>query len=592
MSLSFQKLTPIEVRDPRTMIENQRAYAVLKCGSQTTWKAWTSTSISSSSIQFSTPPPSAGVFVDSKMYFYLPVRITFTGVPPIGDTIINPNMDCLRAYPISGSIDTLQATINNQSVSINLADVIHAISHYNTDVKLKNGDYSMSPTYPDQSQQYADLFDNIRSPQQSYGDGIDETVQQRGAFTYYVVANPVQTGTATLTAIIDVGLCEPIFLPPFYFGCSNRSAFFNVNSIDFNITFVGNPAFRMWSHNDNGGTNTILTGLVNFGGTTLGPTTSLIGGQMPLILTQYITPQETQILSPSMSVTYPYFDIQRFPTGYSPVTAGSTAIIPSNNIQLSSIPRRMYIYVRDSNFSINNSCAYTDTYFSISSISIQFMNKNGLLASASPLQLYQMCKKNHCNMSWTQWSGGPVFSTGTTGTPTVFTIGSVLCIDFATDIGLESLDAPGKLGQYQIQVQVTAKNISARTITPTLYIVPILEGTFTIPSLGRALLNIGCITSQDILDAKQSPVVNYNEVENVSGGDFFSGLKNFFSTQVLPRIRNFVDNRGISTALGAIPHPWAQAASSAAHSLGYGEGVMVGGSDMSRESLANRMQNY
>lgn len=58
MSLSFQPVNPVLVRDPRTIIENQRDYAILKCGSQTTWKAWTSTSISTTSINFSTPPPS------------------------------------------------------------------------------------------------------------------------------------------------------------------------------------------------------------------------------------------------------------------------------------------------------------------------------------------------------------------------------------------------------------------------------------------------------------------------------------------------------------------------------------------------------
>ena len=64
MSLSYQKLNPVLVRDPRTMIQNERDYAVLKSGSQVFWKAWSSTSISPSSINFSAPQPSAGVFFD------------------------------------------------------------------------------------------------------------------------------------------------------------------------------------------------------------------------------------------------------------------------------------------------------------------------------------------------------------------------------------------------------------------------------------------------------------------------------------------------------------------------------------------------
>jgi hypothetical protein len=611
MSISFQKLNVVEVRDPRTIVQNERSYAVLKAGSQTTWKPWTSTSISSSSIQFSMPPPSGGVFVDSKQYLYLPARITFTGAPPVGQSIIQANRDAPRAWPISGSIDTLQATINNQSVSINLADIIHPLSHFNMGLHVKNGDFSVFPNYPDQSQQYSDLFDNIRSPLQSYGDGIDETVMQRGAFPYVVVQNPVQvTAFTVLTAVIDVAFCEPIYLPPFYAGCSNRSAFFNVNSLDMNITFVGNAAYRMWSHDDQGGTNIITSANINFGGTTGGPTSALFGGTMPQMLVQYITPQETQILSPNTAITYPFFDIQRYPTGLSPMTAGQVLQnVTSNNIQLSSIPRRMYIFVRDSNSSLYNTCAFTDTYLQIQNLTIQFMNKNGLLASATPYQLYLMSKKNHCTMSWTQWSGGPVYTSGVIPSgappltlPSLSTIGSVLCVEFATDIGLESLDAPGKLSQIMVQVQLSIKNISSRTMTPTMYIVPVLEGTFTIPSLGRALINIGVITSQDILDAAQKPGINYKDVEMVEGGNIFSGIKDFFSNQVLPAIRSYVDNRGISKTLASIPHPYAQAASTIAHTLGYGdgdggvllggEGVMSGGEHMTRDMMRRRLQNY
>ncbi len=55
MSLSYQRLDAIEVRDPRTILENKREYAVLRAGSQTTFKTFTTTSVSQSSIQFSCP---------------------------------------------------------------------------------------------------------------------------------------------------------------------------------------------------------------------------------------------------------------------------------------------------------------------------------------------------------------------------------------------------------------------------------------------------------------------------------------------------------------------------------------------------------
>ena len=617
MSLAYEYLNPVEVRDQRTIIQSQLDYAIIKSGSQTTWKSWTSTSISNSSIQWSVPPPSGGVFIDSKMYVQLPVRLTLTGNPKaVGSRLINDSFDAPRAYPISGSVETLSATINNQTVNINLSDVIHAISHYNTDSELKEGVYSTFPSYPDQSQQYNDLTGSNRNPLGSYESGLDGTPMQRGGFPFVVISNPPQTvADGPITAIVDVLFCEPIFLPPFYFGTGNRQAFYNVNSMDFNFNFVNNVGNRMWSHDPKLPTDTFYTPITSvnavFGGIPGGPTFSplgspqptwatLLGGTAPLLHIQYITPQDTQLLSPDMHSAYPYFDVQRYPTqGQAILPHTSVQGLASNNIQLNTIPRRLYIYVRDSNQNMQSSCELTDTFLSIEQINIQFMNKNGLLASASKQSLYQMSKKNHCNLSWTQWSGAP---TGTIVTEeTVYGVGSVICLEFATDIGLSSIDAPGKNGQYMLSVSVNCTNNSERVISPVLYLVTVLEGVFEIPRLGQALITIGALTSQDILNSQQKEGYSYDAVESVGGGNFFSGMRDYFTKKVLPYVKKFVDNRGISTTLdtlGRVGVPFAGPASKVAHVLGYGEqggvraGVYAGEGVIPRKTLQNRMLQY
>ena len=622
MSLTYEKLNPVEVRDPRTILQSQVDYAIIKSGSQTTWKSWTSPSVSNSSITWSVPPPSGGVFIDSKIYVQIPVRLTFVGNPKaVGDFLINDAYDAPRAYPISGSIETLSATINNQTVNINLSDVIHALSHYNTDPEMKEGVYSTFPSYPDQSQQYSDLQGANRSPLGAYENGIDGTPMTRGGFPFVVISNPAQTVVdGPLTAIVDVVFCEPLFLPPFYFGNGNRQAFYNVNSMDFNFNFVGNMGNRMWSHDSKivSDPNYIPITSVTavFGGVAGGPTFSpiaspqntwatLMGGTVPLLHIQYITPQETQLLSPDMPSAYPYFDIQRYPTqGADIAPHTSYQGLASNNIQLNTIPRRLYVYVRDSNNNMRSTCQNTDTYCSIEGITIQFMNKNGLLASASKQSLYQMCKKNHCNLSWTQWSGCP---TGTAITSeSVYTIGSVLCIEFATDIGLSSIEAAGKNGQYMLSVSVNYTNNSERVLTPVLYLVPVLEGVFEIPRLGQSMITIGAISSQDILDSQSKPGYSYADIERVGGGNFFSGMRDYFTKNVLPHVKNFVANRGVSRSLatlGTLGVPLAGPASKVAHAFGYGEGeggsyagsmagVYAGEGVMPRKSLQNRMRQY
>lgn len=614
MSLSYQKLDPIEIRDPRTILENKRDYAVLRAGSQTTFKQFTTTSVSQSSIQFSCPPPSGGIIVDRKQYLTLPIRLTFTGTAPLGQVLLNPFQDAPRAFPISSAIDTIQVSINNQSVSIQMADIIQALLHFNTDQKLQQLDYSMTPSALDQSQAYSSNFGGINSPLGFYNETVDKSVMNRGAFPFTIVSN---TNTS---AVVDMVCTEPLFLSPFYWGHQNGSGFYNVNTMDFNITFLNQAGNRMWSHDavSVGVPTTITSVSAQFSNMGISPAFSYPQTQ-PTMLFTYITPNETQILPYDMPITYPYFDVQRFPTDSGSVNPGAITTISSNNIQLNSIPRRVYIYIRERNQDLYSTPSNPDTYFSIENISVQFQNKNGLLASASKQQLYEMSVKNHCNMSWTQWSGGRTNSStlpfGVVANQ-YGTIGSIICIEAATDIGLDSLEAPGKLGQYTLQVTInTATNISTRIITPTLYIVVVSEGSFTIEGLGRASTNIGVISSEDILNAQISPFMNYRDVEDVNGGNFLSGLKQF-GQKLLPILRKGNEilrkTQAVSKGLSLIPHPYAQIGSQVARAVGYGEGeggvvlggcgycgthrcmcgsgVVLGGKRLSRDALKKRLK--
>lgn len=580
MSLSFQPLEAVTCLDPRMDLQSKREFAVMKGSSQTSWKQYTTSSVSQSSIQWSCNPPSRQVVIDRKVYMYLPIRLTFTGIPqgtaPNPRALLEVGADAPRAFPIANIIDTLNVTINNQSVSINLADIAQALLHYNTDVKLKNHEYSMTPNMSDSYQSYAFGNGTNRNPLGLYGDSLEGTVQSRGGFSNMrIVSNPTSANSVTtVTAVVDIAICEPIFLSPFYWGCSNAPGFYGVQTMDFNVNFIGQNAMgvRCWSHDDSSWP--IATASAVFGGLPGGPTSfASTTGNQPTLLFQYLTPQETMNIPPDMPLTYPYADIQRYPTDFGVVSPGITTIVNSNNIQLSTIPRRMYIFAREKNNSLYSNTAATDTFLQISNISLQFQNKNGLLASASMNQLFEMSKKNHCNMTWTEFSGGPVLANDQPfSNPTYYgTIGSVVCVELASDIGLDSLDAPGKLTQSMVQISATVTNMNNRDLDCTLYIVCVLDGTFTIMG-GQSTLNLGVITSKDILDANSKPYVNYRDIESHDGGDFLSGLKSVFG-----KVHDYIkDNKLVSRGLSLIPHPLGQLGSKAAEHFGYGAGEGYG----------------
>src|SRR5690606_2719327 len=122
----------------------------------------------------------------------------------------------------------------------------------------------------------------------------------------------------------DMVVTEPLFLSPFYWGHYDSSGFYNVNTMDFNITFLTQAGNRMWSHDavSSGVATTISSISAQFAGFT-GPAFSYSQVQ-PLMLFTYITPNETQVIPFNMPITYPYFDVQRFPTDGVAQAAGVT----------------------------------------------------------------------------------------------------------------------------------------------------------------------------------------------------------------------------------------------------------------------------
>jgi hypothetical protein len=511
MSLSFERLDVITVKDPRVILENKRDYAALRCGSRTTWKPFTTTSVSQSSISFSCPPPNGQICVDRKQYFLCPIRLSFTGTAPIGQLLLNPGQDCPRAYPLSSGIDVLQCTINNQGVSINMADMIQALLHFNVGEELAQEDYSLTPNLLDQAQQYSSLFGTNRSPMSFYGDSMEGNIQSRASFPFTVVSN---TNTS---AVVDMLVCENLFLSPFFFGKGNESGWYNVTTFDFQINFLNQAGNRMWSHDavSVGVPTTITNCAATFNN--FAPAFSYAVNQ-PFMLFQNITLNENELIPYNFPITYPYFEVLRFSTDSNNVIApGGVWNAVSNNLQLNSIPNKIYVYVRERNADLYATTHNPDTYFSIEApFNMQWENENNLLASATKQDLYKMSQKNGCKLSWTQWSGGPVNGQNSfAGGAQYGTVGSIVAINFASDVGLSSLDAPGKLKQATLQIQLQATNISNRSITPSLYIIVVNEGSFTTPGLGMSSTNIGVLSSEDILNARMAPFVNYNDVLEV-----------------------------------------------------------------------------
>lgn len=546
MSLNVVPIQTVAVTVPVLDINDRREYAIMKGGNYVQYKQYTSTSYSNNSFQFSCPPPSEKIIVNRKIKLNVPVTLTFTGTVDgtIITTLLNPGADAPRAYPISTNLNTLSVTINNSTVNINMSDVIQPLLRYNNPECLREYEYGTTPSEMDQTQSYADLYGSVRNPLGLYEDSSDGTTH-RGAFPFTIVSN---TGTS---AVVTMDLAEYIYLSPFLFGHGDHAGFYGVRTMDFNFTWNADLS-RLWSHIQafpGGGTSTITNVAVTFA--------------QPKLLFEYTTPPLT--MERPSSISYPYYVVNRFPSGPTTINAGITSQVTSNNVQLNSIPRRMYIYLREQNSDLN--VTSTDTYSSIENISVQFENFSGLLASASKYDLYDISRRNGCNLTWTQWSGGKVISSTVAG-QSYGTIGSILCIEPGKDFGLPDNLAPGVIGNFMFQLTVTAKNVSSRNINYMLYITTIDEGTATIMNGGTVLQGSGVITGMDVLNAKKSASVSYADAAYAEGaGRFFSGLKH---------------------GLQRLKHHYGGVSVGGCSDEGSG---LVGGAMMSRDSLRNRIRS-
>ena len=224
MSLNYpQKLKTCAISDPRLVIQNEREYAVFKSPQSTLYKQFTTTSINNASLTFSCPTPSASVVCDRKVLLYVPIRLTLNGLCPIGNTLLNVSRSGPRAFGLLKSLQSIIATINNQTVSLNCADIIGALLHYNTDDILKDTEYSITPTSLDQSQEYTSLQGSTRSPLSLYWDSVQDSVMPNGGFcNYRIISNPASTSpTVPVTAVVDIAFCENLMLAPFLWGKKN-----------------------------------------------------------------------------------------------------------------------------------------------------------------------------------------------------------------------------------------------------------------------------------------------------------------------------------------------------------------------------------
>ena len=526
MSGSVIPIKPVLVRDPRLELGNERVYGVLRGGRNISWQQFPANSASNSSIQIVTNPPSRRHVLNRKVYLSVTFSLAFSGGAGSAPILQN-GFDGPRAYVLSNVITSQTVTFANSSVSSgNFNQYWPALLRYHNDVESQELNYSSTPTMPDFFQQLGD-WQNVgstttfgyggaqRNPLAPAGDNCTQ-VTRAGFSGLTVLTNTTSSGsgnaaTATLTVI------EPVFQSPLTFARGDvESGFTGIENMT--LSFTLGDLSRVWTH-----------GIANSGAQPFNtPTVSVTSATA---LFEYIEPPETQNIPDAIS--YPLYTITPNITPPSaPLAYGDTIQLSNLSMQLNGVPRRLYVFC--AKLDSTRSYLDSDVYARMTQLTIQF-DSNNFVSTATEKDLYEMSRKNGLNYSFSAWQKY---------------VGSVFCCEFGTDIGCSPLQCPGTSGSHQLQVTGTFQDINqndvgGQTTQYTLYCIPIFEGVVN-SIRGTVIQEPNVLSNADSLNAQPQQGVTYKRSETTFGGDFFSGLKNFFG-----KAANVVGNiaKGVQSVL-------------------------------------------
>jgi len=535
-------------------ITDKEVFGVQSGASQSTFQQFQAVSASNSSIVFNVQIPSENIVIDRHLLLQttlnFKVQIDGTdqgkaGVPAGQQAFQYGLTDSLQAFPLNSLFTTVQSTINNVSVSSNLQDILPMITRMN-DNRMLSRYNSLTPSYVDnQWGLYSNAVLTNSNPLAAYNNnGYDEDFEPRGAYPlesitishYNAVTDttdtsPISAGTAdTWTISIVVQLTEPFLaLSPFINCRPNQEAgLLGVNNMSF-VLNVDNGCKRLFS-TANSQVNGTGNGLSSFiTSITLGTATQPNAFQNTRLLFNFLSLQPEQYSKLSTKNVVPYLDYPRYlsisnnntPIAATPPggPASASVTLTSQSIQLNQIPDLILISVRYPMSS--QDWAYSSSFLTINSISINFNNASGLLSTATQQDLYNMSFRNGSQQSFYEFQGEAGINNNATGTQTtVPTIGSLLVLNPSLDFSLPSYLSASSLGQYQFQFNINVTNQFPFAITPEIVTITMNSGLFALQQ-GTAQIFTGILTKQQVLQTKeQNPVAHLesSEYQRLVGG--------------------------------------------------------------------------
>lgn len=532
MSQSIQLADTLNV-DSRLLIGSHKKVQILKGASNATTQRTTASSFSNSQLVFNCVlNNAANTIVDSYQYVEVPITVTInaTGLATPVPTYLANNF-AFRQFPLASVTSVCQVQINNQSTTSNPSQFIHQLSQFQNFYDQASAQ-SITPIMGDQASGYAQLVGSGKSPLLGYAAGGEHYSSPRGEFNSIFSTTVGTTGQWVFNATVR----EPIFNPLLdYSPTATREGLAYVSLFNVTLNFLSNLS-RMFSLDA-----ITCPAITSINVDILGAT----------LVQEWLTSPISQALPPVVLRSYNSLVCNQ--TAQSAFSAGESRVIQSQSYSMNQIPRKIWVYVADSQTDIATGYNKSDFTFSIDNITVLFNNRSGLLSTYNFADLYNACYASELGIN--------------TFVQSRIFCGAVLCLDPAKLFSLSDTEAPGMLGTYQLQIQATCRNFAGGAIIPNMWVIFGMDTILSTDQYSVSNIQQGFIHGEDVIAATKLPASPTKFLVNdIYGSGFLDTLKNLAC-----KAAKFVkDNKLISTGLSFVPHPAAQLASQAAKQLGVG----------------------
>lgn len=473
-------------------------------------------------VNFNIPPQNPLTAMDRMVIiewnFIVTVTATATGANqyPLNMGVF----DAPRQFPGAQITTGFSAQINNSGPALQTNFVINELLTCNQWIDETGRLLSGTPSFPDQFQDYQDVFNNPQrdgwggvnigpsgvsgpamSPFAAYGvGGISKLSPPRGSWpiipltdqaSFNIMANRGDTRTFSF----GFKSYEPLIIQPFGF-VADRYSLIGLNTFTINATTAN--LNRAWSRPTNG----TVAGMPDWNMT--------IALSQPKVHINWLTPPPSLEIPQALLIPYSDFTVNTYPiNGSAPVAALSSFGFNASATQLSAVPKRILVFIKKTQPTFNDA----DVWARIDSLQVTFDNRATLLGTADSFDLWRESADNGLQMSWPEWN----------------IRGSVMILDITNNLTLsEPTDAPGVSTNKQLSIQGTATNLNSRSALPlTLFIVLIYNGIMTIQS-GTSVTQTTPLTEMNVVQALNESSALLSGPTNYTGGSLPKSVRKVF----------------------------------------------------------------